>query len=150
MKKLLFAVAAIMLMISCNGRNASSEKEVDSGAINDTTSLIIDTDSVKNQKVNGLSEQEESLKQDSTQIATKEKDNSPSPNAKLIDKYLDGYMHDAKQYKQAISYGMIGAELAELKAYGRKAQKRIKKYENEMTPEQKEKFKKANKIFGFR
>ena len=158
MKKLLFGTAALMLMISCNGKNATSENPSDSGSVNDTTSLTIADDSTKNQTVADSATQEESLGLDSTKIAKEEKedkdkndkkDNAPSPNAKLIDKYLNGYMKDAKQYKQAVNYGMMGAELAELGAYGRKAQKRLKKYENEMTSEQKEKFKKANKMFGF-
>lgn len=158
MKKLLFGVAAMILMVSCNGKKESSENAVDSVSVKDTVALTIaeDTaknqiveDSAKNQTVEDAAKQEKSVKQDSTKTAKKEKDNKPSPNAKLIDKYLTGYLNDGKQYKQAISYGMMGAELAELQQYGRKAQKRLKKYENEMTPEQKEKFKKANKMFGF-
>ena len=149
MKKLLFGVAAMILMVSCNGKKESSENAVDSVSVKDTVALTIAEDSAKNQIVEDAAKQEKSVKQDSTKTAKKEKDNKPSPNAKLIDKYLTGYLNDGKQYKQAISYGMMGAELAELQQYGRKAQKRLKKYENEMTPEQKEKFKKANKMFGF-
>ena len=147
----------MILMVSCNGKKESSENAVDSSSVMDTVSLTVTEDSAKNQtvadsvtqEVADSAKQEKSLKQDSTKTAKKEKDNKPSPNAKLIDKYLTGYLNDGKQYKQAINYGMMGAELAELQQYGRKAQKRLKKYENDMTPEQKDKFKKANKMFGF-
>lgn len=150
MKKILFGAVAVLLMASCSEKNESSENTVDSGAVQDTTSLTIVEDSVKNQTVVDSVSQEKPLKQDSTKIVKEKKDNKPSTNAKLIDKYLKGYMQDAKQYKEAVNNGMIGAELAELGRYGRIAQKRLKKYENEMTPEQKEKFKKANKMFGFK
>ena len=137
MKKLLFGAAALLLLAGCSG---SGNNETTDEASQDSTAITVADDSVK---ATPDAPEADKAPDKTTQEATK-----PSPNAKKIDQYLNGYMKDAKQYRQAVKNGMMGYELGELRKYGNIAKKRLQKFEKEMTPEQKEKFQKANKMFN--
>lgn len=144
MKKLLFGAAAMMLMVSCNGKNAGSENAADSGSVNDTTTLTIAEDSLKTAD---SASQENSLVQDSTNMAKEGNDNTPSPNAKKIDKLLSKYMEFAKLYRSERKAGAMGEDLFSIEQAANKYDKQLKKLQDEMTSEQKAKYEKAKKMW---
>ena len=148
MRNLIYFVVLLVVATACNSHNGESKTEGEATTVQDSA-VITDslkseaTDSVmKNDSINGIAEaQTVGEKKESSEEAKK-----PSPNAKKIEKDLKWFEHDVKQYKEAIRCGMIGYELAELGSPCFKNEKNLKKYEDEMTPEQKKRFKKYQKM----
>ena len=159
MKKLLSGVAAVLLMVSCNGKTEGSDNSVDSTSVNDSMSATIIEDSDKNPAVTDSATQEIVLVQDSTKTSTEIKDDKetkatkgtkedkPSPNAKKIDKLLSKYMECVKFYRSESNAGAMGEDLFSIEQAAYKYDKQLKKLQDQMTPEQKEKYKKAKKMW---
>lgn len=147
MNKLFYFAAMLVVTAGCSSHNGENKAGPDDTTASDS---IVITDSLqsttadstlKSDSINGMvADKTVGEANDSTQ-ATK-----PSPNAKKIEKELKWFEHDVKQYKDAIRSGMIGYELSELGSPCFKEEKNLKKYEDEMTPEQKKKFKKYQKM----
>lgn len=148
-------------MVSCgkpNENNPATNDTVnntDTLVATDSSTLETTSDSLKSENIKDSSalestpsESKEVEKQDSKKDKQQEADEKkkPSPNAKKIEKDLKWFEHDVKQYVQAVKYGMIGSELWELQEPCIQNEKNLKKYENEMTSEQKERFKKYQKM----
>lgn len=156
MKKLIFFAAITIFAVSCTNNSEEKESPNDSLLKTDTTAAIETTnvtdtpDTLKNEvskTATPIDFTKAEKKNDDKEELPKEK-TKPSPNAKKIAKDLKWFEHDVKQYVQAVKYGMIGYELWELKEPCLKNEKNLRKYEKEMTAEQKAKFKKYQKMLS--
>ena len=160
MKKIIYLAVAAIFVVSCN--NSSKEnvsdkdsmQQTDTTAVSDSSNVNTVSDTLKegDAKAAVPVDATEADKKDDKKDKAKdgEEKAKPSPNAKKIDKDLKWFEHDVKQYVQAVKYGMMGSELSELWQPCVKNEKNLKKYENEMTPEQKAKFKKYQKMLNKR
>lgn len=154
MKKLIYFAAITVFAVSCTNSNKENESPNDSLLKTDTTATIETTkvtatpDTLKDEasKAATPSDIAKVEKQDEDKEAQSGEKTKPYPNAKKIDKDLKWFEHDVKQYVQAVKYGMTGYELNELWQPCNKNEKNLKKYEKEMTPAQKAKFKKYQKM----
>ena len=160
MKKIIYLALAAIFIVSCSNsskENASdndSMQQTDTTAISDSGNVNTVSDTLKegDAKAAVPADATEADKKDDKKDKAKDGDEKakPSPNAKKIEKDLKWFEHDVKQYVQAVKYGMMGVELSELWQPCVKNEKNLKKYENEMTPEQKAKFKKYQKLLNKR
>lgn len=154
MKKLIYFAAITIFAVGCINSSKENESPNDSLLKNDTTATIKTTnvtaipDTLKDEtsKAAMPSDIAKVEKQDEDKEAQSDEKTKPSPNAKKIDKDLRWFEHDVKQYVQAVKNGMMGSELSELWQPCNNNEKNLKKYEKEMTPEQKAKFKKYQKM----
>lgn len=156
MKKILYLSSCLVLMASCststkeNDAVNDSTKVTDNSRISDTStsSTVSDTMNVVSAKdkatADSINQNQNNSKKES--LKTEEEKSKPSPNAKKIDKDLKWFEHDVKQYREAVRNGMTGSELWELEEPCHLNENNLKKYENEMTPEQKAKFKNYQKM----
>lgn len=158
MKKFFYLASCIVLMASCsnptkeNGAVNDSTKVDDKSAVSDTSTSVTVSDtmnvvSAKDKATADSINQSQNNSEKESQKTADEK-SKPSRNAKKIDKDLKWFEHDVKQYKEAVRCGMIGSELWELEEPCLLNEKNLKKYEDEMTPEQKAKFKKYQKMLN--
>lgn len=146
MKKIIYLASAIVFAVSCT--NGSKENN-DPMPQTDSTTTLVATDSLASQATtpaDTVKVGKEEAKNDKDNQA--EEKSKPSPNAKKIDKDLKWFEHDVKQYVENVKAGMMGYELWELQEPCIKNEKNLKKYEKEMTPEQKAKFKKYQKMLN--
>ena len=168
MKKFSYFAAIAIFVVSCtngnkeNGVADDTLLKTDTTAAIDSTNDIAATDTLKEdaskdatpsasaqgekkdeKKDKDVDKDKDKDKDKETQTVEKTK---PSPNAKKIDKDLKWFEHDVKQYVEAIKAGMMGYELSELREPCYLCEKKLKKYEDEMTPEQKSKFQKYQKM----
>lgn len=156
MKKLIYFAAITIFAVSCtnsskeNGTTNDSLHKTDTSATIEMTNGTAAPDTLKDEasKDTTTSDIAKAQKKDEDKEAESGEKTKPSPNAKKIDKDLKWFEHDVKQYVQAVKYGMIGYELNELRQPCIKTEKNLKKYEKEMTPEQKAKFKKYQKMLN--
>ena len=158
MKKIIYLAVAAIFVVSCNNsskENASdiaSMQQTDTTAISDSANVNTVSDTLKegDAKAAVPADATEADKKDDKKDKAKDDEEKakPSPNAKKIEKDLKWFEHDVKQYVEAVKCGMIGYELWELQEPCIKNEKNLKKYENEMTSEQKAKFKKYQKMLN--
>ena len=154
MKNFIYFAATTMFLVSCtnsskeNGATDNTMLKTDTTAVIDSSNVLNAPDTLKEQapKDATLSDVAKGEKKDEDKEGQTGEKTKPSPNAKKIDKDLKWFEHDVKQYVQAVKYGMIGYELNELWQPCNKNEKNLKKYEKEMTPDQKAKFKKYQKM----
>ena len=160
MKKINYFAAIAIFVVSCTNGNKENGATDDTLLKTDTTAAIDSTNVVAAPDTLKENASKDATISDSAKAEKKDKDKEkdketqpvekikPSPNAKKIDKDLKWFEHDVKQYVQAVKYGMIGYELSELREPCYLNEKNLKKYEKEMTPEQKAKFKKYQKMLN--
>ena len=164
MKKLLFDIAALMLMVGCSSKteNTVTGNEGDS-IINDSSSMIVEGDSTIEKNVEDSNAVgEKSLSLDTNKItkegAAKEEvskedkakeSSKPSPNAKEIDKLLKNYMLCANQHNDEIRAGnQYDSYLREIDKEAGRIDKQLRKFKGEMTKEQLAKYKKADRLLS--
>ena len=154
MKKIIYFAIITIFGVSCtnsnkeNGTTDNTLLKTETTEAVDSTNAIATPDTLKEDTSKDAtpSDLAKAEKKNEDKEAQPKEKTKPSPNAKKIEKDLKWFEHDVKQYVQAVKYGMIGYELWELKEPCLKNEKNLKKYEKEMTSEQKSKFKKCQKM----
>lgn len=144
MKKLLFGIAALMLMASCNGNKAGSENtDKDSSSFSDSIAQLEVTNQAEETALAAAEQARiDSLRQDS--IAKVEK---TVKKASQYDELINQYVSAVNTVEKAAHKGQWN-KMQSLCDKAQRLRNKIDKVKKDLTPEQSAKFKKAVSKWG--